>query len=76
MAFILFCILPSAPVPRGGIFLTTGSLHTLANCVATPALSQDSIFSILKGRYQSSFKIFGRQAFMMADSSTEILPSL
>lgn len=67
MIFILFCILPSALMPGrgGGIFLTTASFHTTTNCVATPALSQDNIFSIVKGRYQSNFKISGRQAFMI-----------
>lgn len=76
MGFILFCILPSTFMPRGGsIFLTTGSLHTTTNCLATLALSQANIFSIVKGKYQSNFKIFGRQAFMMADSWTEIHPT-
>lgn len=69
MIFILVCILPSTLMARrgGGIFLTTASLHTTTNCIATPALSQANIFSIVKGRYQSNFKIFGRQAFMIAE---------
>lgn len=76
MSFTLFCILPSTLIPRrGGVFLTCSSLDTTANSGATPALSQADIYSIVKGRYQSSFKVFGRQDITMADSWTETFPS-
>ena len=49
MGFILFSVLPSTLVPRGGgTFLTTGYLHTTIDCVATPALSQANMFNIAK----------------------------
>lgn len=75
MSFILFYILPFTLIPRGrGVFLTSGSLHTTANSRATPALSHADIFSIVKGRYQRDFKVFGRQDITMTDSWTETFP--
>lgn len=79
MSFILFCIVLSTFIPRGGgVFLNSGSLPTTANSWATPALSQADIYSIVKGRYQSFlsfFKVFGGEDITMTDSWTETSPS-
>lgn len=79
MSFILFCILPSTLIPRGGgVFLTSGSSPTLPRAEPPLPSSQADMYSIVKGRYQhflSFFKVFGRQDITMTNSWTETFPT-